>query len=121
MTENIAAMRLDVSGLISNTGFGTTAVFKRFSGNTTSSGRKSGAWVAYASGSCTLQDLFGDSRRDARGVVDDATHTLFTRVAASLAVENRVVVTGDSYEYDILSVQRRVTHQEARLKRVLRS
>ncbi len=119
--ENIAAMRLDVSGLISNTGFGTTASFKRFSGNTTGTGRKSGAWVSYASGSVTLQDAGGTSFRDARGVVDDATHVLFTRVSATLAVENRVVVTGDSYEYDILSVDRRVTHQEARLKRVLRS
>lgn len=121
MAENIAAMKLDVSGLLNNTGFGVSAVFKHFSGATTATGRKSGAWVAYASNVVMVQDLGGRSYRDERGLVDNATHVMFIDLSQSCYVEDRIAVSGDTYEYDVVSIDQFPTHKEVRMKRVLRT
>lgn len=121
MAENIAAMKLDVSGLLNNTGFGVNAVFKHFSGAVTGTGRKSGAWVAYASNVVMIQDLGGKSYRDERGLLDNATHMMFIDLSQSCAVEDRIVASGDAYEYDVVSIDSFPIHKEVRMKRVLRT
>lgn len=121
MSHDLPKMKLDVSGLLDD--WGVRSIFKHFSGSTDGSGRRSGAWVAFASGTSWIQPV-GDMGADVRqpeGVVEATTHIMFARTTVTLKAEDRVAATGETYEYDISDVAEYPTHREYHLRRVKRT
>jgi hypothetical protein len=114
----LAGMLLDISGLIAEWGVRSTVT--RLSGSLNASKRFSGAFVAKASGSVWIQPEDGNYRRGDAGALEETTHLAYVRKALNVLSGDRLLPVGDSYEYDVLSIDENPTHNVVLLRRVKR-
>ena len=119
MSENLAGIKADVSGLIST--WGKRCIVSRLSSTLTTSGRTSGSFMVKSSGTFWVQPKAGYSKRSNAGLLEDTSHLLLARLSASLLPEDRVLPSGDTYSYDVLDVAEWPTHYLVQMKRVKRT
>lgn len=114
-------MREDVSGLIAD--WGVTCTVTRFDKTLNASGRYSGTFATLTSMVMWIQPKsMTEEDRETAGIIDATTHELFEWYdGPELREEDRVLPSGDTYEYDVLGASVFETHRHAWLKRVKRS
>lgn len=113
-------MKVDISGLIDD--WGKRCLVSRFSANVTASARSSGTFVNVASGVFWIQPVAGSSGRKEKGLEDRTTHMMFARLSSSFKAEDRISASGESYLYDVVSVDgENPTHLEIQLERIKRT
>jgi hypothetical protein len=116
--DGLTQAKLDFSGLL--TVWGTASRVTRMSGSLNSTGRLSGSFVAKTSGTLWIQPDAGNYRRDLPGKIEETTHVAFVRKTLDVRSGDRVLPSGDTYEYDVLDLQENPTHNVVMLRRVKR-
>jgi hypothetical protein len=117
-------MKMDVSALIVD--WGVTARVQRFSGSDNAAGKMSGSYVSVATQVVWIQPYdrrksAGSTRSDI-GLVDDTTHEMFWRFSGTaMQPEDRLIVSGQTYQYDVLSVDQPENYRHAWVKITARS
>lgn len=120
----LATMRLDMSGLI--TDWGVSSVIRRKSTSRNSAGQISGTDSSVGTELLWIQPFEGQSYNEPghvdAGILDKMTHQAYERFSgAVVTAEDQITVSGDSYEYDVIAVQVLQTHRHLFLKQVKRS
>jgi len=116
--DGLAQARLDISGLITTWGVGSRIT--RMSGSLNATGRLSGTFVSKTSGAFWIQPDTGNYRRDLPGKLEETTHVAFARKTLDVRSGDRILPSGDTYEYDVLDLQENPTHNVVMLRRVKR-
>lgn len=124
MSENLAGIQGDVSGMIGN--WGKHCTISRASLTATNSGRYSGSYATVGSGTFIIEPLgskyASKALRQQYGLLDDTTHILYGRTGSSINVEDRIFASGSSYWYDVLSTTDvQVTHVRAQVRLMKKS
>lgn len=120
----LPTMRLDISGLISDWGISCKVHRKPATRNV--AGQVSGSIVSVGTELVWLQPYAGRARGRGEshidpGILDKSTVEAFVRYSGvAMQVDDRLVATGQAYEYDVLSVQVLDTHQYLWLQQVKR-
>lgn len=122
---DLAAMRQDMSGLISDWGVSTR--IQRHATTRNAAGQSSGTVTSVGTELMWLQPFEGEMYRGGpthvdAGVVDRMTHQAFERFSgAAVQADDKLLVSGDTYAYDVLAVQIVQTHRHLFLQQVKRS
>jgi hypothetical protein len=116
-------MKADISGLIQD--WGKRTIVSRLSGTMTASKRFSGSFVNVLSGTVWIQPVMdsqqGRFKRDDYGINDETTHLAIARKTLLVKASDKLLPSGESYEYDVLDLQEDPTHNTIQLRRVKRS
>lgn len=118
------AMKMDVSALIVDWGVSTRV--QRFSGADNAAGRMSGAFVSVSTQVVWIQPYDkrrskGSTRSD-MGLDDDTTHEAFWRFSGyAMQPEDRLIVSGQTYQYDVLSTDQPENFRHGWLKLTVRT
>ena len=111
---------MDVSALIVD--WGVSARVQRFNGSENLSGRMSGSFVSVATQVIWLQPYDkrrnrGAGTRGDAGIIDDTTHEAFWRYSGyEMEPEDRLIVAGETYQYDVLTADRPENYRHAWIK-----
>ncbi len=116
--SQINSMKADISGLISE--WGIRSSIKRLSGSLNASKRFSGSFITKSSGLIWIQPDAGNYRRGEPGQIEETTHVAFASKTLNVVSGDRILPSGDSYEYDVLDIQENPTHNAVMLRRVKR-
>ncbi len=110
--------------------WGVVCDIQRFSPSTDATGRKTGAWASLVSGgvheTMWIQPYVaaargGNSDIAPQGLNAETTHIAFqTHTGTAMIPKDRIVVSGETYVYDVLESQIHETHKEVMLKQVRR-
>lgn len=122
----LGLMRQDMSGLITDWGVSSSIRRKTVTRNT--AGQVSASFVSVGTELMWIQPFEGQSdgrnvgtRLDA-GIIDKMTHQCYERFSGyALQAEDQILVSGDTYVYDVLAVQVLHTHRHIFLQQVKRS
>lgn len=114
-----ALMKQDVSALIVD--WGVSARVQRFAGSDNASGRMSGAFASVSTQTVWIQPY--DKRRksggtrDDLGTIDETSHEMFWRFSGyDILPEDQLIVSGETYQYDVLSTDQPENFRHAWLK-----
>ncbi len=123
-TPELATMRQDMSGLIVDWGVSSSIRRKTVSRN--NAGQVSGTFTSVGTELLWIEPIEGErynllNRIDA-GILDKMTHQCFERFSGfAMQAEDQILVSGDSYVYDVVAVQILQTHRHLFLQQVKRS
>lgn len=123
-TPELGAMRQDMSGLIID--WGVVSSIRRKTPNRNSAGQVSGSFASVGTETLWVQPLeaqsYGIANRIDPGILDKMTHQCYEKFSGfAMQAEDQILVSGDSYVYDVLAVQVLQTHRHIFLQQVKRS
>lgn len=117
-------MRQDMSGLIQD--WGVSSSIRRKTETRNSAGQISASFTSVATETLWIQPIEGErynllNRIDA-GILDRMTHQCYERFSGyAMQAEDQILVSGDTYVYDVVAVQVLQTHRHIFLQQVKRS
>jgi hypothetical protein len=116
-----AAIRAQAQMVIDDWAVATTV--SRFVSTTDLSGKKTGTYVTQASGEkIWIQPIGGESDIREQGLNAETTHLAFQKWSGfALLPKDRILPTGDPFEYDVLRALVLESHRMAELKLVRRN
>ncbi len=118
-------MKMDVSALIID--WGVSARVQRFSGADNAAGKFSGAFVSTATQVVWIQPYArrrskGAGTRDDFGLLDENMHEMFWSFdGVAMKPEDRLIVSGQVYQYDVLTVDQPENYRHAWVKLTART
>lgn len=114
-------MRADIEELISE--WGVQCTITRRSTTVNSEGRLDGSFSTVTSGEqIWIQPVGGQSRVVDFGINDETTHLGWQKHdGTQLLPKDRILVTGDTYYYDVMALHIKESHRLIELKLVTRS
>lgn len=116
-----AAIRAQAQAVIDDWAIASTV--SRFISTTDASGKKTGSFVTQVSGELIwVQPLGGNSDIREQGLNAETTHLAFQKHSGfALIPKDRILQTGDTFEYDVLRAHIFESHRMAELKLVRRN
>lgn len=120
----IGVMRQDMSGLI--TDWGVSSSIRRKAETLNAAGQVSASFASVGTELLWIQPLeaqsYGIANRIDPGILDKMTHQCYERFSGyAMQAEDQILVSGDTYVYDVLAVQVLQTHRHIFLQQVKRS
>lgn len=114
-------MRTDVEGIVNEWGKNTT--IKRQSTSLNAQGRFSGGFATVATDEVLfVQPVAGDSTIVSEGIDDETTHFTYQKFSGFvMEVKDRVTVSGDSFDFDVVRIHVKESHRFIELKQITRS
>jgi hypothetical protein len=115
-TPPLSSMRGDISGLI--TDWGVSCTVKRKAAGFDPAGRNSGTFATSSTQELWIQPVGMDSdSRMPEGVEEGSTHLAVQRQGgASIKKEDRILESGNAFEYDVVGTHEWPTHTSVFLK-----
>lgn len=120
-TPNFAQMRDDIDGVVDD--WKVTCSIRRQAAGFDAAGRNSGSFASVATQDLWIQPLsMKDLTRQFQGVVEGTTHIATQKHGGyQILKEDRILASGDTYQYDVLATHAWQTHNVLFLKLVKRS
>lgn len=103
--------------------WGKETVVKRFISSLNAQGRLSGSFTTVLSGEIMwVQPAAGSSEVEDLGIDELTTHLAFQKFSGTaMQAKDRVTVTGDAFDYDVVRVHIKESHRVNELKQIKRT